>query len=251
MMIRNGEQSRRWEMAYVRTHNRHLLMDRSWCAADMQEFQLPEIPETPFTTLKSIGDEAAALREWLSNAEALVNGEKEKVSKAREGIRMKCEDEFSKATEEYDKKTREMQQQLEQRCEKAERTRDRKLQQCKLNNLSEIEEQMSNIQHRAEELERLRDVVESERQDHPTPSSSSARALKRPHEHLCPITTEVMADPVILFTCGDTFERIAIEKWFTKNETCPLCRKASDKKVMANKVVKRMIEDWEIPRQGG
>eukprot|EP00923_Selenidium_pygospionis_P027579 GHVN01049740.1.p1 GENE.GHVN01049740.1~~GHVN01049740.1.p1 ORF type:complete len:134 (+),score=18.00 GHVN01049740.1:467-868(+) len=45
------------------------------------------------------------------------------------------------------------------------------------------------------ELEGLRGVLESERQDHPTSSSSSAPALKRPHEHLCPINIEVMADP--------------------------------------------------------
>eukprot|EP00923_Selenidium_pygospionis_P046624 GHVN01080536.1.p1 GENE.GHVN01080536.1~~GHVN01080536.1.p1 ORF type:complete len:167 (+),score=23.78 GHVN01080536.1:266-766(+) len=71
-------------------------------------------------------------------------------------------------------------------------------------------------------------------------------ALKnqRPNEHLCPITTEVMTDPVMI-TCGDTFERSAIVDWFKNNNTCPNCRQPSDKKLMPNKVVKKIVQDFK------
>jgi hypothetical protein len=43
-----------------------------------------------------------------------------------------------------------------------------------------------------------------------------------------------MADPVIVVSCGDTFERSAIVEWFKDNDNCPMCREQSDKKVMPN-----------------
>ena len=42
-----------------------------------------------------------------------------------------------------------------------------------------------------------------------------------PEEVLCPITTELMVDPV--FTAdGHTYERKSIEQWLTKKRTSPL-----------------------------
>ena len=46
-------------------------------------------------------------------------------------------------------------------------------------------------------------------------------------------------------SCGDTFERAAIEQWFQGNDTCPYCRELSTKVVMPNKAVKKMIQDWK------
>lgn len=66
---------------------------------------------------------------------------------------------------------------------------------------------------------------------------------ERPVEHFCPITTEAMRDPVMI-GCGDTFERTAIEEWFKEHDTCPYCREPSDKVLLPNKAVKRMIQDW-------
>eukprot|EP00457_Paulinella_chromatophora_P003130 gb/GEZN01003136.1/.p1 GENE.gb/GEZN01003136.1/~~gb/GEZN01003136.1/.p1 ORF type:complete len:547 (-),score=63.65 gb/GEZN01003136.1/:477-2117(-) len=41
-----------------------------------------------------------------------------------------------------------------------------------------------------------------------------------PGEYICPITTMIMQDPVMT-TCGHTFERMAILKWFEGRPTCP------------------------------
>jgi hypothetical protein len=42
-----------------------------------------------------------------------------------------------------------------------------------------------------------------------------------PNEYLCPITGELMEDPVVIKS-GHTFERAAIEQWFaTGRHTCP------------------------------
>eukprot|EP00923_Selenidium_pygospionis_P047994 GHVN01082706.1.p1 GENE.GHVN01082706.1~~GHVN01082706.1.p1 ORF type:complete len:179 (+),score=26.70 GHVN01082706.1:40-576(+) len=173
-----------------------------------------------------MGDIAAVLRGWLSSAEALVNAEKENVAKAREDIFMRCEDEVKIA------------------IEQAERSRDMQLEQCKLSNLGEIEEQISSVQRQAEEYEKLRDMLITGRKHPFTPSASSAR----PYEHFCPITTQVMTDPVMI-TCGDTFERSAILEWFESNTSCPFCREPSDKRLMPNKALKKVIQDWKIEIQ--
>ncbi|KAJ6671804.1 U BOX DOMAIN-CONTAINING [Salix viminalis] len=47
------------------------------------------------------------------------------------------------------------------------------------------------------------------------------RSLLIPHEFLCPITLEIMVDPVIVAT-GQTYERESIQKWLNSNHrTCP------------------------------
>ena len=38
--------------------------------------------------------------------------------------------------------------------------------------------------------------------------------LKPPVEMVCPITRDVMKDPVMVVASGHTYERSAIEKWF-------------------------------------
>eukprot|EP00923_Selenidium_pygospionis_P047996 GHVN01082708.1.p1 GENE.GHVN01082708.1~~GHVN01082708.1.p1 ORF type:complete len:188 (+),score=29.51 GHVN01082708.1:424-987(+) len=186
-----------------------------------------------------MGDTAAVLRGWLSNAEALVNAEKEKVAKAREDICMRCEDEVKIATELANDK-------IKIATEQAERNRDMQLEQWKLSHLDEIEKQVSSVQHQAEGYEMLGDMLIPRRKHPSTPSASSAPALQlqRPDEHLCPITTKVMTHPVTI-TCGDTFERSAILEWLESNASCPICREPSDKRLLPNKAVKKMIQDWK------
>jgi hypothetical protein len=43
-----------------------------------------------------------------------------------------------------------------------------------------------------------------------------------PDAFLCPITTRLMRDPVVLLETGHTFERAAIEKWLRDADTDPL-----------------------------
>eukprot|EP01025_Chloroclados_australasicus_P058654 TRINITY_DN7389_c0_g1_i1.p1 TRINITY_DN7389_c0_g1~~TRINITY_DN7389_c0_g1_i1.p1 ORF type:complete len:375 (-),score=-9.84 TRINITY_DN7389_c0_g1_i1:960-2084(-) len=50
---------------------------------------------------------------------------------------------------------------------------------------------------------------------------SSVDDLDAPLEYLCPITNELMQDPVIVVQTGITYERSAIEKWLSIKNTCP------------------------------
>ncbi|KAF7826217.1 U-box domain-containing protein 44-like [Senna tora] len=62
----------------------------------------------------------------------------------------------------------------------------------------------------------------------------------------CPITRDVMLDPVET-SSGQTFERSAIEKWFAEgNNLCPLTMTPLDTSVLRpNKTLKQSIEEWK------
>ncbi|KAJ1378382.1 Zinc finger, RING/FYVE/PHD-type [Sesbania bispinosa] len=62
----------------------------------------------------------------------------------------------------------------------------------------------------------------------------------------CPITKEVMVDPVET-SSGQTFERSAIEKWFAEGNTlCPLTMISLDTSIFRpNKTLKQSIEEWK------
>jgi len=47
---------------------------------------------------------------------------------------------------------------------------------------------------------------------------AAATVAATPKSIICPITMEIMTDPVVVVN-GDTFERNAIEKWFSNNKT--------------------------------
>ena len=65
-----------------------------------------------------------------------------------------------------------------------------------------------------------------------------------PHEYLCPISQDVMMNPVIAKD-GFTYEREAIEKWFETNSTSPLTRASMSRKLLENKTLKILITDWK------
>lgn len=62
----------------------------------------------------------------------------------------------------------------------------------------------------------------------------------------CPITRDVMVDPVET-SSGQTFEKSAIEKWFAEgNKLCPLTMTPLDTSVLRpNKTLKQSIEEWK------
>ncbi|CAK8542397.1 unnamed protein product [Lathyrus sativus] len=66
-----------------------------------------------------------------------------------------------------------------------------------------------------------------------------------PHEFLCPITLEIMTDPVIVAS-GQTYERESIEKWFKSNHnTCPKTRQPLEHLQLApNCALKNLISEW-------
>ncbi|KAM1006968.1 hypothetical protein FF1_003608 [Malus domestica] len=79
----------------------------------------------------------------------------------------------------------------------------------------------------------------------------STRSLRRcqslmiPHEFLCPITMEIMTDPVIVAT-GQTYERASIQKWLDSNHrTCPKTGQTLDHLSLApNFALKSPIQQW-------
>ncbi|KAH7574784.1 hypothetical protein JRO89_XS02G0003900 [Xanthoceras sorbifolium] len=92
--------------------------------------------------------------------------------------------------------------------------------------------------------------------------SVSSRRLQRcptmlvPHEFLCPISLEIMTDPVIVAT-GQTYERESIEKWLNSNHrTCPKTRQTLDHLSLApNYALRNLIVQWceknnvELPKK--
>ncbi|OEL31823.1 E3 ubiquitin-protein ligase PUB23 [Dichanthelium oligosanthes] len=78
--------------------------------------------------------------------------------------------------------------------------------------------------------------------------SSSSAAAEVPHYFLCPISLEVMRDPVTLAT-GITYDRASIERWLFSDghATCPVTRRALAPEEMdatPNHTLRRLIQAW-------
>eukprot|EP00899_Mesostigma_viride_P022180 jgi/Mesvir1/3146/Mv16313-RA.3 len=67
-----------------------------------------------------------------------------------------------------------------------------------------------------------------------------------PAQFLCPISCDIMRDPVILVGSGQVYERNFIEQWFTRgNETDPLTNvRLSDKTLVPVVALRSLIEQW-------
>lgn len=66
-----------------------------------------------------------------------------------------------------------------------------------------------------------------------------------PYAFLCPISHEIMHEPVIIET-GQTYERVYIESWLTNNKTCPTTGvELKSKTFIPNYSLKSAIEDWK------
>lgn len=77
-------------------------------------------------------------------------------------------------------------------------------------------------------------------------NSLGSQPLEPLHSFYCPITRDVMVDPVET-SSGQTFERSAIEKWFADgNKLCPLTTVPLDTSVLRpNKTLRQSIEEWK------
>jgi len=65
-----------------------------------------------------------------------------------------------------------------------------------------------------------------------------------PQEFICPITCEVMKDPVVAQD-GFSYERTAIIEWLKKSNTSPLSRIALNiENLIPNRSLKTLIEEW-------
>ncbi|XP_010541793.1 PREDICTED: E3 ubiquitin-protein ligase PUB22-like [Tarenaya hassleriana] len=70
--------------------------------------------------------------------------------------------------------------------------------------------------------------------------------IEVPPFFLCPISLEIMKDPVIVST-GITYDRESIEKWLFsgKNKTCPVTKQAvTDTDPTPNHTLRRLIQSW-------
>ncbi|KAL5790634.1 hypothetical protein ACOSQ2_005522 [Xanthoceras sorbifolium] len=66
-----------------------------------------------------------------------------------------------------------------------------------------------------------------------------------PYHFRCPISLELMCDPVTVCT-GQTYDRASIESWVaTGNTTCPVTRAPlTDFTLIPNHTLRRLIQDW-------
>ncbi|XP_052174523.1 E3 ubiquitin-protein ligase PUB22-like [Diospyros lotus] len=71
--------------------------------------------------------------------------------------------------------------------------------------------------------------------------------IEVPPYFLCPISLEIMKDPVTVST-GITYDRESIEKWIFsgRNNTCPVTKQAlnSDTDLTPNHTLRRLIQSW-------
>lgn len=73
-------------------------------------------------------------------------------------------------------------------------------------------------------------------------------AREPPADFLCPITAEVMRDPVLLVESGNTYERAAIERWLAEHDSDPLTNARLRSKALApNNALRSMIMEAYPP----
>ena len=71
------------------------------------------------------------------------------------------------------------------------------------------------------------------------------RVASLPPQFLCPITNELMRDPVTTAD-GHTFERTAILKWLESHSTSPLTGLRLEHKNLApNHALRALIKEWQ------
>lgn len=79
----------------------------------------------------------------------------------------------------------------------------------------------------------------------PQPPDKIDRTAEIPDQFICPISSELMKDPVVLIT-GETYDRRFIESLFNSgNRTCPRTQQIiSDLSLTPNNLLRRMISAW-------
>ncbi|KAA8529839.1 hypothetical protein F0562_034392 [Nyssa sinensis] len=79
---------------------------------------------------------------------------------------------------------------------------------------------------------------------------NSGMELTIPNDFRCPISLDLMKDPVTLST-GTTFDRESIETWIEAgNHCCPITKQAlTTLEPIPNHVIRKMIQDWCVDNQ--
>uniref|UniRef100_A0A5B7BSG5 U-box domain-containing protein n=1 Tax=Davidia involucrata TaxID=16924 RepID=A0A5B7BSG5_DAVIN len=79
---------------------------------------------------------------------------------------------------------------------------------------------------------------------------NSGIELTIPNDFLCPISLELMKDPVTLST-GTTYDRESIETWIEAgNRSCPITKQVlTSLEPIPNRVIREIIQDWCVQNQ--
>ena len=71
-----------------------------------------------------------------------------------------------------------------------------------------------------------------------------------PADFICPITTEIMSDPVMAAD-GHAYERTAIERWLATKSTSPMTGEALEHTFLSpSHMVRRQIREWQQAHPG-
>ncbi|CAI5460521.1 unnamed protein product [Closterium sp. Yama58-4] len=79
----------------------------------------------------------------------------------------------------------------------------------------------------------------------PPAASIPSPRVSFPQEFICPLSSEVMRDPVII-SSGKSFERVYIERWFAQGRTtCPKTGETLAHQMLTpNEALQKLISDW-------
>uniref|UniRef100_A0A1J3IZ63 U-box domain-containing protein n=2 Tax=Noccaea caerulescens TaxID=107243 RepID=A0A1J3IZ63_NOCCA len=85
----------------------------------------------------------------------------------------------------------------------------------------------------------------------PVMGSSEEEEIIIPSQFQCPISYELMKDPVIIAS-GITYDRESIETWFESgNQTCPVTNTVlTTSEQIPNHAIRRMIQGWCVANKG-
>ncbi len=83
---------------------------------------------------------------------------------------------------------------------------------------------------------------EEEGKDGSSTKINRLKGMKIRDEFLCPITYELMREPVVAMD-GHTYEKSAIEKWLKSNQTSPRSGEPMDTITIPNMNLKKLIQD--------
>ncbi len=75
------------------------------------------------------------------------------------------------------------------------------------------------------------------------PPAPQPKPVETPKEFICPITLEIMGDPVVLAD-GFSYERQAITEWMSSNRISPMTGTVVEKTIIANTILRTLINDW-------
>lgn len=260
----------------ARTHRRAVTNARAlWNALPKQRersIPTPNLSDLPSDSIsRTLGQESrvASMREWIATAETVVTANQSKAdelvtdatTKHRTGVLTALDAHHERVTSSMQELKKELNvvtsRKLSQMAGASHflgKIRSQKLKLAEAKESLEEAELVMNLLEESKASGKRKATHASEtntrskrgRMDaHTPPASASRRAPRtRPEDHFCPITLEVMRNPVVA-SDGVSYERTAITEWLATNGTSPLHGHAlSNKTVFPNQALKRLIEGW-------